>query len=84
MFIGIDGLRVHFQRCEHDEIELIVLLSKIDPALEQLVDEANFALHCTPAINLFARRTDRIAVTGEQFEHHVVVDRTRPRDFEVY
>ncbi|MEA3112691.1 MAG: type secretion system protein ImpG [Caballeronia sp.] len=84
MFIGIDGLRVHLQRCERDEIELIVLLSKIDPALEQLVDEANFALHCTPAINLFARRTDRIAVTGEQFEHHVVVDRTRPRDFEVY
>jgi type VI secretion system protein ImpG len=84
MFIGIDGLRLHLQRCERDEIELIVLLSKIDPALEQLVDEANFALHCTPAINLFARRTDRIPVTGEQFEHHVVVDRTRPRDFEVY
>ncbi|MFM0267149.1 type VI secretion system baseplate subunit TssF [Paraburkholderia sediminicola] len=84
MFIGIDGLRMHFRRCERNEIELIVLLSKLDPALEQLVDEANFALHCTPAINLFARRTDRIPVTGEQFEHHVVVDRTRPRDFEVY
>jgi type VI secretion system protein ImpG len=84
MFIGIDGLRAHFQRCERDEIELVVLLSKLDPALEQLVDEANFALHCTPAINLFTRRTDRIPVTGEQFEHHVVVDRTRPRDFEVY
>jgi type VI secretion system protein ImpG len=84
MFIGIDGLRTHFQRCEHDEIELTVLLSKLDPALEQLVDEANFALHCTPAINLFPRRADRIPVTGEQFEHHVVVDRTRPRDFEVY
>lgn len=23
-------------------------------------------------------------MTGEQFEHHVVVDRTRPMDFEVY
>jgi type VI secretion system protein ImpG len=84
MFIGIDGLRTHFARCEHNEIELIVLLSKADAALEPLIDQANFALHCTPAINLFARRADRIAVTGEQFEHHVVVDRTRPRDFEVY
>lgn len=84
MFIGIDGLRAQFARCEHNEIELIVLLSKADAALEPLVDHANFALHCTPAINLFQRRADRIAVTGEQFEHHVVVDRTRPRDFEVY
>ncbi|WP_250517085.1 type VI secretion system baseplate subunit TssF [Caballeronia sp. INDeC2] len=84
MFVGIDGLRAHFARCDSNEIELIVLLSKADVALEQLVDHANFALHCTPAINLFARRADRIAVTGEQFEHHVVVDRTRPRDFEVY
>jgi type VI secretion system protein ImpG len=84
MFVGIDGLHAHFSRCEHNEIELIVLLSKADAALEQLVDQANFALHCTPAINLFPRRADRVAVTGEQFEHHVVVDRTRPRDFEVY
>ena len=84
MFVGIDGLRAHFARCESNEIELVVLLSKNDNALEQRIDHENFALHCTPAINLFARRADRIAVTGEQFEHHVVVDRTRPRDFEVY
>ncbi|SPB13812.1 type VI secretion system protein ImpG [Caballeronia novacaledonica] len=84
MFLGIDGLRSHFARCDDNEIELTVLLSKADAALERLVDQANFALHCTPAINLFARRADRVAVTGEQFEHHVVVDRTRPRDFEVY
>ncbi|MEX3940361.1 type VI secretion system baseplate subunit TssF [Paraburkholderia sp. BR10937] len=84
MFVGIDGLHAHFARCESREIELVVLLSKGDSALEQRVDHENFALHCTPAINLFARRADRIAVTSEQFEHHVVVDRTRPRDFEVY
>jgi type VI secretion system protein ImpG len=84
MFVGIDGLRAHFARCAGEEIELIVLLGKTDNALEQLIDHTNFALHCTPVINLFPRRADRIAVTGEQFEHHVVVDRTRPRDFEVY
>ncbi|AQH02852.1 type VI secretion system protein ImpG [Burkholderia sp. KK1] len=83
MFIGIEGLRAQLARCDKSEIELVVLLSRADTALEQVVDQANFALHCTPAINLFPRRADRIAVTGEQFEHHVVVDRTRPRDFEV-
>jgi type VI secretion system protein ImpG len=84
MFLSIDGLKAHFSRCHSDEIELVVLLSRTDQALEQRVDASNFALHCTPCINLFARRTDRIAVTGEQFEHHVVPDRTRPMDFEVY
>jgi type VI secretion system protein ImpG len=84
MFFSIDGLQAHLRQCEGSEIELIVLLSKGDHALEQRMDRTHFALHCTPAINLFSRRTDRIPVTGEQFEHHVVADRTRPMDFEVY
>src|SRR5262249_20106527 len=41
------------------------------------------ALYCTPAINLFPKRADRIHLT-RQHEHHVVPDRTRPMDFEVY
>src|SRR5262249_47542656 len=49
-----------------------------------LVDKASFALHCTPAINLFPKHTDRIHVSDQQAEHHVVVDRTKPMDFEVY
>jgi type VI secretion system protein ImpG len=84
MFVSIDGLKAQIARCDSDEMELIILLSRTDQALEQLVDASHFALHCTPCINLFARRTDRIPVTGEQFEHHVVADRTRPMDFEVY
>jgi type VI secretion system protein ImpG len=41
-------------------------------------------LYCTPAINLFEKRADRIPVAGGAFEFPVVVDRTRPLDFEVY
>ncbi|TCK38890.1 type VI secretion system protein ImpG [Paraburkholderia sp. BL8N3] len=84
MFVGIEGLRAHLARCSAHEVEIIVLLSRGDQALEQSLDASHFALHCTPAINLFARRADRIAVTGEQFEYHVVADRTRPMDFEIY
>jgi type VI secretion system protein ImpG len=84
MFVAIDGLRAPLSACRAEEVELIVLLSRADPTLERSVDRSHFALHCTPAINLFPRRADRIAVTGEQFEHHVVADRTRPMDFEIY
>jgi type VI secretion system protein ImpG len=48
------------------------------------VDASNLALFCTPAINLFPKRADRIHVTDGSFEYHVVADRTRPIDFEIY
>jgi type VI secretion system protein ImpG len=48
------------------------------------VDKSNFELNCTPAINLFRHRADRIHVTDRQHEFHVVPDRARPMDFEVY
>lgn len=84
LFIGINGLQRALRRCTDTEIEIILLLRRVDPVLEQSVDASNFALHCTPAINLFARRTDRIALSDEQFEYHVIADRTRPMDFEIY
>src|SRR5262249_42520236 len=55
-----------------------------DAALAPVVDRQSFALWCTPAINLFSRRTDRIHLTDQQAEQHVVVDRMRPMDFEVH
>ncbi|WP_207000326.1 type VI secretion system baseplate subunit TssF [Trinickia mobilis] len=84
LFVGIDGLQPALRRCGDNEIEVIVLLNREDPMLEQTLDASNFALHCTPAINLFSRRTDRIALSVEQFEYQVIADRTRPMDFEVY
>ena len=48
------------------------------------VSAQNFALFCTPAVNLFPRRADRIHLTESTNEYHVVPDRTRPMDFEVH
>ena len=45
---------------------------------------SNLALFCTPAVNLFPKRADRIHVSDSAYEYHVVADRTRPLDFEVY
>jgi type VI secretion system protein ImpG len=84
MFVTIDSLRARLSRCHDEQVDIVVLLSRHDPILEKSADHSHFALHCTPVINLFGRRADRIAVTGEQFEYHVVADRTRPMDFEVY
>jgi type VI secretion system protein ImpG len=49
-----------------------------------VVDKTHFALFCTPAINLFPKRADRIHLSDKTHEYHVVTDRTRPMDFEIY
>jgi type VI secretion system protein ImpG len=83
-FIDVVGLQKALARHGGDEIELAIPLSRGDAGLASLIDRNTFALHCTPAINLFPRRADRVHVTDQHAEHHVVVDRTRPMDFEVY
>ncbi len=82
--VEVSGLRRAFERCDAPMIELLFVLDEGDPDLEQAVDASSFALHCTPAINLFPKRCDRIHVTERFHEFHVVPDRTRPLDYEVY
>ena len=83
LFIELSGLAPALRLCADSEIEIIILLRRGDAQLEQLLDKSNIALNCTPVVNLFRRRADRINLAGE-LEHHVLVDRTRPMDFEVY
>ncbi|SFV04759.1 type VI secretion system baseplate subunit TssF [Pseudoduganella namucuonensis] len=83
-FVELRGLRQAVGRCDDTEIEILILLNRGDAQLEQMLDASNFALNCTPAINLFQRRADRINVSDGQLEYHVLVDRTRPMDFEVF
>jgi type VI secretion system protein ImpG len=83
-FVELAGLKKALGRCAGDELEVVIPLARGDTTLGPLVDKEGFALYCTPAVNLFSRHSDRIHVTDQQAEHHVVVDRTKPMDFEVY
>ncbi len=84
MLVELAGLAPAVRRCDKSELDLIVLFDRNDPVLEQAVDASNFALFCTPAINLFPKRTDRIHLADSNSPYHVVVDRTKPIDFEIY
>ncbi|MBY4595602.1 type VI secretion system baseplate subunit TssF [bacterium BD-1] len=66
------------------EIELVWLFSRADAALEPLVDASHLQLHCVPAINLFPKRLDRVQLSESLSQFHLLVDRTRPQDFEVH
>jgi type VI secretion system protein ImpG len=84
LFAEIGGLRKGLAKCKDAEVDVLVLLGRADTTLENLVDASNFSLYCTPAINLFPKRADRIHLSDRVNEHHVVPDRSRPMDFEVY
>lgn len=84
MFVELRGLGQALRRCTGSEVEILVLLKRSELALERKIGPEQFALFCTPAINLFPKRSDRIHVNLRDNEYHVVPDRTRPMDFEVY
>jgi type VI secretion system protein ImpG len=84
-FFELAGLDASVRRVQGGEIELVVLVGRGDPTLESVVDRSNLQLFCTPAVNLFEKpRIDRIHVSDSTYEFHVVADRTRPLDFEIY
>lgn len=84
MFAEVAGLANSVSRCTAEQLDMIVLFKKLDPVLEQSLSAANFGLYCTPAINLFPMRTERVHLSDQQSEYHVIPDRTRPMDYEIY
>jgi type VI secretion system protein ImpG len=84
MFFEVRGLREAARQCAGNQMDLVILTDQVDLELEDRVDATNFALFCSPVINLFPKRTDRMQLTDKTEEYHVMPDRTRPLDFEVY
>jgi type VI secretion system protein ImpG len=84
LFFELTGLASAVQRCEGDRLEIIIALRAAEPKLDNRVDVNTFALFCTPVINLFPKRLDPILISDRFSEFHIVPERTRPIDFEVY
>ena len=84
LFFEITDLAERLRGVAGDEADLVVLFGRGDGELTTLVDAGSLALHCTPAINLFPKRLDRVLLGPGAAEFHVVPDRTRPMDFEIH
>ena len=84
LFVRLKGLRRFLAQLASAEFELLFITDRSDTTLEKSLDATHFALHCTPAINLFRKRADRVEINHHDHEFHVVSDRARPMDYEVY
>jgi type VI secretion system protein ImpG len=84
MFFELRDLAKAVRRHDDTTLEILLLFDRSDPALENVVDASNFGLFCAPAVNVFPHRADRIHLNDRDAEFHLVPDRTRPMDLEVY
>lgn len=52
--------------------------------LSQLMKESDITINATPIVNLFKKKSVRFPVNIEDIEHHVVIDRVKPLNYEVH
>ncbi len=83
LFVSLGGLAKAFQASK-DSCDVIFLFRRSASSLNGAVTPANLRLFATPAINLFEKQLGRVQITPFVHEHHLVPDRTRPLDFEVF
>lgn len=83
-FFTLTQLARGLQQNHTNEAELIILLDSLPQNLIGHVDPSKFLLFCTPVINLFPKVVDRIEVNRALNAFHVVPDRSRPMDFEIF
>lgn len=84
MFINFKEIAPAFAKCDLQYVDVIITFDAEDIDLDGAVAAEHFVTNCTPAVNLFPKRCDRIFVSDRASEFQVIPDRTRPLDFEVY
>ncbi|HYV30778.1 MAG TPA: type VI secretion system baseplate subunit TssF, partial [Candidatus Binatia bacterium] len=84
LFFEVSGFAETVKRCPDNQMDLVIALKEQDTRLEGRIDATFFELFCSPVINLFSKQLDRISLSDRFSEFHVVPDRNRPLDFEVF
>lgn len=83
LFVALHDLGHAFATCKN-ECDIVLLFSRGATVLDGAIAPMNFRLHATPAINLFEKQLGRVQLAPHDHEFHVIPDRTRPLDYEVY
>ncbi len=84
LFFEVNQLAERLRTLRGHEAEIVLLFDRGEAELGPLVDAQSLALFCTPALNLFPKRLDRVALGPGSAEFHIVPDRMRPMDYEVH
>ncbi|MEE2972702.1 MAG: type VI secretion system baseplate subunit TssF [Planctomycetota bacterium] len=80
---SIRGIDPELLPSDSGRLKLLLVLEGDQSQLASRVETEMFLLHVVPLVNLVRRRTDRIILNMLSENHEVIVDRTRPMDYEV-
>lgn len=69
---------------EKRRFSISFLFDRHIPELTQLLKEQDISINTAPIVNLFKKKSVRFPVTMQNTDHHVIVDRVHPLDFEVH
>ncbi len=83
-FFTLTQLSKGLKNIDSNEAEIIILLDNAQQDLVGHITASRFLLFCTPVVNLFPKHMDKIEVNRALNEFHVVADRSRPLDYEVF
>ncbi len=84
LFFELSGFAQAARQCKGDQLDLVIALKEQETRLEGRLNASCFELFCAPTINLFSKSLDRISLSDRVSEFHVVPDRNRPLDFEIF
>ncbi|MBK9991121.1 MAG: type VI secretion system baseplate subunit TssF [Verrucomicrobia bacterium] len=84
LFVELGGFASALQKCTSDTVDIVILFDAVEHRLENCFDHTSFDLFCTPAINLFSHKLDRLSISGRASEIFVCPDQNRPLDYEIF
>lgn len=84
LFFELSGFQEALSHAPDEEVDLVIALDEPDTRLEGRVDKSCFDLFCVPVVNVFQKTLDRVPISNRCSDFHVVPDRNRPLDFEIY
>lgn len=84
LFLELKGLTAENLRKIGDTLEIFFYLQSTNKDLEPHISASNFALGCTPMVNLFKHRAEPISLKQTESEYRIIPDVRRPKHFEIY
>jgi type VI secretion system protein ImpG len=83
-FLGVllQGLDAVAPKLPAKTVDVVFVFDDSNARLAAAIRKDFFALYAAPAVNLFEKTLDRIAVKSNQHEYQIVPDRSRMLDFE--
>jgi type VI secretion system VasI/ImpG family protein len=82
-FFSIQGLGSAVETRGTAAVDLVIAFKRREQALAGNIKTSSVKLNCIPVLNLFSRRSDRVTIEKENYEFHLIPDRTAMRDYEV-